>query len=443
MTQPAPNTARQIGYASGNFGKAVFLGSLDITLMFLMTDIFGYAPALAGTILFVALIWDAVHDVSVGWLVERFQFGRYRYGPWIITGAVASAPLFLFLFALPILGVDGVTILITALLALRLAISVADIPHTALITHVEKDSGKRNNVAIYRFAFSGVGFLLISSIIPLITAADNEMIVFRGFLLLGLIGGSLGGASVLFSWYVVRTYDERFELSAAKETPLSLRSLPKLASRDVLIVLAIILLNPFAIGLFSKTLIYQATYVMGDGARAALLLNTLIAGQYVGMIGWLKFSKKFEKARVLQLSYALSLVSLVIVYLAAPSSLIITILAVFCLGIGSSAGFTFVWSMLADCMDSAHHRIKGSVNALGFGFAIMASKAAAGVSALFIGAALSGAGYIAGVEQSAEAVTVIRGLNALVPAFFCALCIIVLRWYNLTYKRHEILTENS
>lgn len=52
----------KVGYALGGTGDAIAYDFIGSFLLFFLTDLAGISPAIAGTIIGVAVLWDAVTD---------------------------------------------------------------------------------------------------------------------------------------------------------------------------------------------------------------------------------------------------------------------------------------------------------------------------------------------------------------------------------------------
>ena len=78
----------RILFAAGD----IFVGGggslIAVLYLIFLTDIVGLQPALAGSAIFVARLWDAVNDPLVGSLSDRTRSRWGRRRPWIGVGAL-------------------------------------------------------------------------------------------------------------------------------------------------------------------------------------------------------------------------------------------------------------------------------------------------------------------------------------------------------------------
>src|SRR4051812_42468306 len=94
-----------IGYASGNFGKAIILGSIDITLLFLLTDILGMPARQASLLMLVVFAGDLVFDLAAGAIAVHAGRHGIGYPRLIALCVLPCAAAFAALYALPLLQV--------------------------------------------------------------------------------------------------------------------------------------------------------------------------------------------------------------------------------------------------------------------------------------------------------------------------------------------------
>ena len=61
----------KLGYALGGTGDAIAYDFIGSFLLFFLTDLAGISPAIAGTIIGIAVLWDAITDPVLGMLSDR------------------------------------------------------------------------------------------------------------------------------------------------------------------------------------------------------------------------------------------------------------------------------------------------------------------------------------------------------------------------------------
>jgi len=123
-----------------------------------LTTFLGVAPAVAGTIVLVARIYDGIIDPLIGAISDRTN---HRWGPrriYLLIGAIALGVSFVLFFNLAGLGLasDGSVSQVVIILVLMLystAYSVFSIPYLAMPPEIEPDYDGRTRLMSFRVFF--------------------------------------------------------------------------------------------------------------------------------------------------------------------------------------------------------------------------------------------------------------------------------------------------
>jgi GPH family glycoside/pentoside/hexuronide:cation symporter len=180
-------------YASGNFGKNIVWSASELALIFVFTDLFGVPPALAGLVILLSLIWDALLDPLVGAFADRLG----RFTPLIWAGAPLMGLSFVAMLGGPAAGLNGIAPACVALFALRTAYSLVDIPHNALIARLAAEPHQRTKLAGARFVFSAAATFVLGLTLPAIVALDSKQDAREALALWAMIAAT--GATVLLT----------------------------------------------------------------------------------------------------------------------------------------------------------------------------------------------------------------------------------------------------
>lgn len=338
---------RRLIYAAGNYGKNILWGTTEITLLFMMTDMLGISPALAGLVLLASLVVDAILDPMIGRIADGLRTPIGRYGPLILIGAPLSAASFCALYSLPLLGVTNVWIVAALVLAFRIAYSFIDLPHNALMTHVTDNSRARARLAGYRFGFSSLASLTLAlSLAPLLEAETRQLSA-SGLASFAAGASVLSLVAMFAAWWVVRGRDAVSAALPADAVPFQSALAALFASPAYVIALAAGCLATFTLPLFSKSLLYIAVHILEEPGAASRLLTSMVIGQFVGLPLWIALPSRWEKAASLQLAHAttgLGLLGLAICLYALP---VAAVAASVLVGIGASGVYTIIWGMVS------------------------------------------------------------------------------------------------
>jgi hypothetical protein len=89
----------KLGYSLGDTASHFVWDLVGFWLLIFYTDIYGLSPALAGVIMFVGSIWDAIMDPIVGIISDRTNSRWGKFRPYLLFGSVPYAILAVLAFA--------------------------------------------------------------------------------------------------------------------------------------------------------------------------------------------------------------------------------------------------------------------------------------------------------------------------------------------------------
>ncbi len=96
------NLATKLAYGAGDLGPAVTSNIAIFFLLVFFTNVAGIPPGLAGSILMIGKVWDAINDPIVGVLTDKTK-SRYwgRRLPWMFYGAIPFGIFFFLQWTIP------------------------------------------------------------------------------------------------------------------------------------------------------------------------------------------------------------------------------------------------------------------------------------------------------------------------------------------------------
>ncbi len=137
-------------YASGALGSGTILSAVSTQLMIYWTDVAGIAPGLAGSLLFIAKALDALTDIGVGVLSDRFDTRWGRRRPWILVGGILLAVSCATMFRVDLLEPASVLVLsVFTATVFFLGLSMAQVPHIAMAAEITSGYHERTRLSAY------------------------------------------------------------------------------------------------------------------------------------------------------------------------------------------------------------------------------------------------------------------------------------------------------
>jgi GPH family glycoside/pentoside/hexuronide:cation symporter len=437
---PIARILARTGYGAGEFGFALIWNGARLFLLFAYTELFGIPAALAGTIILVALVWDAISDPLVAMLAERNRSRWGRYRPLIALGAPFAALGYGLMFFAPALGPGALVAwaLVTHLL-FRSAYTLAAIPYNALIARVTVNPDERVRLSGARVIGLALAIIAVATITPII--ADRSPTSLRD-------GYALAAALVAITalaglWTCTATLrepntDHQPRLTIAEQVN-ALQHFLK-ANIPYTIVLTLMALLTLAQGLFMTGLVYFTRFVMTEPSAEQTALSLAIPAFALipASAVWVWLGTRWEHAQTFGAGALVALLGFGLLALAPNTMMQLT--ALFIIGTGLTAIPVTIWAMAAACVDYGEEQTGTRVEAGAFALLTFTQKTMTGLAAFLTGLALSVAGFVEGGESQSEAARmVIVWTTASLPLVLLALALLFLRYYRLSRLRHALI----
>jgi GPH family glycoside/pentoside/hexuronide:cation symporter len=155
----------KLAYGAGDLGTSITTNILSFFLLFFFTNVAGLDPALAGLVLLIGKIWDAINDPVVGVLSDRTKSKIGRRLPWMIYAAIPFGLSFLAQWLVP--STDKMVLFwyyVIVGIVFNTFFTAVNLPYTALTPEITQDYNERTSLNTFRFTFS-IGGSILSLII--------------------------------------------------------------------------------------------------------------------------------------------------------------------------------------------------------------------------------------------------------------------------------------
>jgi GPH family glycoside/pentoside/hexuronide:cation symporter len=428
---------KRIGYGVGDLGCNLVFSTMASYLMFFYTDVFGITAAVAGTLMLVTKVIDALTDTGMGLLVDRTKTRWGQGRPYFLIGAIPFAIFTVMTFIVPDFSMTGKIIwaYITYCL-LCTAYTVVNIPLNTIVPRLTSDNHERNILVSTRMVCALIGTALVMSITTPLVDFFGQGDTQKGFLITMSLYGVV--AMLLFIFTFMNT-KEVVPPSVQHEKSSFKEDLKGLTGHSIIFFA----LNFLYFGLFvirNTTVIYYFTYNLGrtDWLTFVGLFGILSGLPILLILPWLQ--KKMSKKHVLLLSTAIYIVGDLLIYFGKSSAvLLIAGLAITGLGIYGIFGVTF--AIQPDVIDYSEYKKKRSIAGMIAAFQGFSVKGSMGLASAFIGVILNMGGYVPNATQTATALTYIEVTFIWVPLIICLLIGITICFYKLDDKREEMDIE--
>jgi len=152
----------KFAYGIGQLAEGLKNSALSTFILFYYNQVLGLSGTLAGTAIFIALIFDAVTDPLTGSISDNWRSRWGRRHPFMYASAVPLGVAFFLLFSPPsALSEFSLFMWLTITVVLtRGAMTLYHVPHIALGAELSEDYDERTQIVSYRYFLGFAGYLI-------------------------------------------------------------------------------------------------------------------------------------------------------------------------------------------------------------------------------------------------------------------------------------------
>ncbi len=347
-----------LAYAVGSVGDSAAYNFVVSYFSFFLTAVAGVSPAVAGTIISAALIWDMAADPVAGYLLDRSKnkYGKRR--PWILRSLIPmGAALVLMFLKVDMPQTPKNIYYLVLVLVFWTAYTSFNIPYYTFGVVLTNEDSERVKLAAYREVLGYVGIFCASSVPAFIV----------GKLLESGVGdkGAWAAAGVAVALITMVTIFVMWGCTGGKERirgrSAARRAVKKgffrhiialLKMKPYILVIVCALFTNIGLTLFNSSLVYYVNYNMGLGeTQAALMLTAMNIVSIVFIPFIVKSIELFTKGKVFTVCMILSGVVMILGRFAAPGSVEMGCVYVALSGVGTCAFWMCIFNFLYDVVD--------------------------------------------------------------------------------------------
>jgi len=441
----------KIGYGMGDIyggGAFVIIGTY---YLYFLTDVLRINPALAGTVIMISKIWDAITDPLMGILSDRTRtrFGRRRV--YFLIGMPLIFISFLLLWY-PVGFETEAQRFIYALgsyMFFATVITMVMVPYNALAPELTLDYNERISLTSFRMFFS-----MFSSVVCAVLPLEIVKLfpsVKTGYVSMATFFGILFAVPFIFTFLTTRERPEFWH--SISRLNFKEDFVEPFKNRSFLMVLFMYLFSFLTMDVVMAILIYFMTYYLGKGGLTNYALGVLLITEILFIPLWAYIGRHFGKRAAFITSVLVWMFAMALSFAIGPKSTTMEILIFSAIvGIGTGGVIVMIYSIFADIPDvdelKTGKRREGTYSGL---FTFM-RKFSSAIGLFLISNIIALAGYIPPKEeivngavkmveqaQTPQFILTLRIIFAILPIGILALCLIAAVKYPLTRKMHEKL----
>ncbi len=452
--------AEKLAYGAGEFGPAMAGNLVIFYLLYFLTSVAGLPAALAGVVLLIGRVWDAVNDPLIGWLSDHTRSKWGRRLPWMLYSVLPCAVVFTLHWWVPGAG-DGVPpgkwtlfwYFVAMTFVYNAVSSAITVPHTALMPELTEDYEERTNLVSFRSAFSilgGIGFNILA-VLVFSWVQDTR----HHYLILGGVCSLVLVVTVVWCVFGIKKTVLRREALLADRTAAA----PSLGmgaqirivftNRPFLFVCAIFLCSWLAVQLTANILIYYVVNCMRLPESTFSIVALAVMGTAFAVLpGWVWLSHRIGKKRVYAAGMAVWIVAQGGLLTLQPGQTVFLYVLAVAAGFGVSVAYLIPWSMLPDVIEYDELLTGQRREGVYYGFMVLLQKLGLALAVFLVGQALGAAGFVSRLagepvpEQPEAALAAIRFAMGPLPGIALILGLVCVYFYPITKDRYaEIVRQ--
>ncbi|WP_107666315.1 MFS transporter [Cyanothece sp. BG0011] len=439
------NFSTKLAYGIGELSGSLPSNILVFFFLFFLTDIAGLKPGLAGIIVMIGKIWDAINDPLIGWLSDRTRsrFGR-RY-PWMILGSIPLGLSCVLLWTIPPNNHQTFMIIYYTLIALVFytAFTAVLLPYSALSAELTQDYNDRTNLISFRSAFSIGGSIFSLILAELIFSWVNNQQ--KQYLILGLIAGLIAILAIFMS--IVGTYQRYHQVqdgyrNSHPSSSLSFQEKLRLIFTNFpfICVMIIYLCSWLSVQTIAAILPYFVINCMELTEEHFTRMAIMVQGTaLIMMMVWSHLSHRLGKKIIYLMGIPFTIVAELGLFLLQPGQVTLMYIIAIMAGIGIATAYIVPWSMLPDVVDLDQLKTGQRREGIFFALVVQLQKVGIAVALLVVGKILDSAGYIPGStgQQPETALWAIRMIIGPFPITLLIISFIFAYLYPITQEIHQ------
>lgn len=428
-----------LGYGVGTSGISILLNTVSAYFPTLMATVLGMSPAIAGTLLMLSKVYDAFADVVIGVSSDRLN-ARHGRRPFLLAGALVSFVSLLMIFLAPPMSPTVLVLYMgVALVVYSTGYSLFNVPYLAIPAEITRGGQERLRLISFRTAFIGGGQLVALALSAWLIALGGGGA--SGYRTMGIVMATLALATMVASYFgIARARVDRFDGGTHRLSRADFRTL--LENRPLCVLLGAKLCQYVSFGVLTPVTVLFMLNVMKVGYTGMIHLSVVQnATIFLAMPAWNRIGRALGKHKAYLLAQAIMIPVVLSWYWADASTGFPGIWwrgVVF--GFASGGALLMSTSMLPDTIE--YDRLRTGLERGGVCSSLYSvnEKLGFALGALLLGLGLDLGGYVATtggriIAQSADVISALYHVKAMVPAVMLVIGATVLLFYNLDEQK--------
>lgn len=445
MSKDRLSTGKVWGFAMGTLGEYFVYYLFYTYFLYYLTDYVLVSAAVAGTIMSIAMIWDAFTDPVVGYINDASKNPKGRRRPMMLKAYIPFIITFALCFIRP--GLEGSALNIyygVVCLSFWLCFTSEQVPFYGLLPEIAQNDDDRMRLRA-AMGFIGNGGNLAVSVVPIalsvvIALGVDEMLAWS--MVMGVLG-VIGGCGFLVTYVVTK----------GMETPLDKVVRPSgnifktygkiIRLKGYLPVVIAYVLCTIDLCLMFASILYVADGKLGLSAGMQSIVvacYTFSGALFVILVT--PMNRKWGSYLSLQIVMIAGAALFFVCGLIGVDSAGIMIFHGLVTGGTFALATAFTYGLLYQVIDVACLKTDEQVEGSVISFATLGYKIGAAISAATLGIALTIIGYDGASDMNAEILGKIDSLLTYMPALLLVISVVILKFlYPIREDLYRVIVD--
>lgn len=433
----------KLGFGIANLGDTVITEFVGAFFIFFLTNIAGVRPALAGTIVFLGVMWDAVSDPIIGTMSDRCTLDAGRRRPFLLISTVPLILLTTMMFTKVNFSANlKFVYFVVVSVFYWTAYTLFNIPYLSLGSELTTNNDEKTRASSIRQVFGTCG-LFFANALPMILVSlfkGRGISEERAWTFAALTLGAIAGTAIFITWRATRGWEIKYP-PQSKDEPI-FRSLGKvLTYKPYILVIAASFLFYFAFNTCNASVIYNTIVVVG--ATEADTAVVYLAGTIVGVILSVligKLAVVFDKKWVFIAFMAIAGFALVIFKFVGFHSITDQVIQ-FCMAHFAIIGFLVLsYNLLYDVCEVYEFKTGEMLTGVMISYFSFFIKLGKATALQAVGILLDLGGYDASLTiQPDSAKAAVTNMASIIPGCLMLLCALVVCFYPINRSRFRAM----
>jgi GPH family glycoside/pentoside/hexuronide:cation symporter len=412
LTQAKLTLGEKLAYGAGDLGTSITTNLLSFFLLFFFTNVAGLDPALAGVVLLVGKVFDAINDPIIGVLSDRTKSKLGRRLPWMIYSAIPFGLAFFAQWLVP--STDKMVLFwyyVIISIIFNTFFTAVNLPYTALTPEITQDYDERTSLNSFRFTFSIGGSILSLFIAQLIFAffkdparqTDSCNTGGMQYIVLGAVCAIISSISIYWCIWGIKNRaiaSDRHRLHNqsldAQVEELSFIEQLKVvfSNRPFLYVIGIYFCSWLALQITASIIPYFVVNWMKLQESDFILVTIAVQGTALIMLSvWSAVSKKFGKKAAYFMGSGIWIIAQAGLFFLQPGQVVMLYILATMAGAGVSTAYLIPWSMIPDVTDLDELETGQRREGIFYAFMVLLQKFGLAIGLFLLGFGLSWAKF--------------------------------------------------